>query len=119
MVLGNKYAQNVERLFMEHNKENISINKSKLLYILDFFDEYLIRFIQEVLADSEDDPHFSAVAAQNMIVCYLEIMADLGQKLPYSNVKEYFEFQGFEPEEYCAFEESRRKESDYYGGPQF
>ena len=27
---------------MEYNKENISINKSKLLYILDFFDEYLI-----------------------------------------------------------------------------
>ena len=78
---------------------------------MDFFDAYLMQFIQEILMDSKEDPHFSAVAANNMILCYLEIMAELGQKLPYNSVKEYFEFQGFDPEEYDAFEKSRIEES--------
>lgn len=104
---------------MWDRKEKITINKDKLLYILDFFDVYLMQFIQEILMDSKEDPHFSAVAANNMILCYLEIMTELGQKLPYNSVKEYFEFQGFDPEEYDAFERSRIKESAYYRGPQF
>lgn len=104
---------------MWDRKEKITINKDKLLYILDFFDVYLMQFIQEILMDTKEDPHFSAVAANNMILCYLEIMAELGQKLPYNSVKEYFEFQGFDPEEYDAFERSRIEESAYYRGPQF
>lgn len=111
---------------MWDRKEKITINKDKLLYILDFFDVYLMQFIQEILMviqeilmDSKEDPHFSAVAANNMILCYLEIMTELGQKLPYNSVKEYFEFQGFDLEEYDAFERSRIEESAYYRGPQF
>ena len=72
---------------MWDRKEKITINKDKLLYILDFFDVYLMQFIQEILIDSKEYPHFSAVAANNMILCYLEIMAELGQKLPYNSVK--------------------------------
>ena len=55
---------------MWDRKEKITINKDKLLYILDFFDVYLMQFIQEILMDSKEDPHFSAVAANNMILCY-------------------------------------------------
>ena len=62
---------------MWDRKEKITINKDKLLYILDFFDVYLMQFIQEILMDSKEDPHFSAVAANNMILCYLEIMTDV------------------------------------------
>ena len=56
---------------MWDRKEKITINKDKLLYILDFFDVYLMQFIQEILMDSKENPHFSAVAANNMILCYL------------------------------------------------
>ena len=105
---------------MEQNKETIKIDKMKLLYLLDdFFDEYLIRLVQEVLDDSKEDPQFSAVAAQNLLVCYMDVMADLGRKLPYKNMQEYFAYNSFEPEEYRAFEASRKKESAYYRGPQF
>ena len=34
---------------MWDRKEKITINKDKLLYILDFFDVYLMQFIQEIL----------------------------------------------------------------------
>ena len=41
---------------MWDRKEKITINKDKLLYILDFFDVYLMQFIQEILMDSKEDP---------------------------------------------------------------
>lgn len=105
---------------MEQNKETVEIDKTKLLYLLDdFFDDYLLRLVQEVLDDSEEDPQFSAVTAQNLLTCYLGVMTDLGRKLPYKNMQEYFAYNAFEPEEYSAFEAFRKKEAVYYRGPQF
>ena len=46
-------------------------------------------------------------------------MNELGERMPYSNVKEFFQFDAFTEEEYKRFEESRKKESVYYRGVQY
>ena len=46
-------------------------------------------------------------------------MNELGERMPYSNVKEFFKFNAYTEEEYERFEESRKKESVYYRGVQY
>lgn len=94
-------------------------NSEKLLYVLNFIDDYLNDFIYEILNDSKEDPHYSAVTATNIIKCYIDVMKDLGKSLPYSDVKSYFDFNVYTDEEYNAFEKSRKKESEYYRGVQY
>lgn len=91
----------------------------KLEYLLGFVEDYLTDFIDEILHDSDVDPHYSAVTATNMIKCYIEIMNDFGKELPYSDVKSYFEFNAYTKEEYQQFESSRERESKYYTSKQF
>ena len=55
----------------------------------------------------------------NKIKCYIQIMSELGEQLPFNNVEEFFEFNAYTKEEYRKFEESRRKESQYYRGVQY
>lgn len=82
--------------------------------------DYLIgELIDKVLSDSTTDPHYSAVAASNKIKCYIQIMKEIGEDLPYSTVEEFFEFNAYTKEEYLLFEKSRRKESQYYTGVQY
>ena len=94
----------------------MDINEEKLKYLLHFMYDYIDRFVYDVLSDSETDPHYSAVSATNLIKCYIEIMTELGEKLPYSNVEEYFDFNAYTKEEYEIFETHRNKESKYYQG---
>lgn len=86
---------------------------------MSFMEEYLCDSIDEVLNDSKIDPHFSAVAVNNMIKCYIEIERELDIKLPYNNVMEFFKFNAYTKDEYNIFEESRKKESQYYTGKQY
>lgn len=95
------------------------INHEKLKYLLNNMDYHIGELIDKVLSDSPNDPHYSAVAATNKIKCYIQIMNELGETLPYSNVEEFFEFNAYTKEEYRLFEESRRKESQYYRGVQY
>ncbi len=81
--------------------------------------EVIEELIDNVLSDSETDPHYSAVAATNKIKCYIEIMNELGEKISYQNVKEFFDFNAYTEEEYQQFEESRKKESVYYRDIQY
>jgi len=97
----------------------MDIDKEKLLYILRFFEYEFETFIYNVLEDSKDDPHYSAVTATNHIKCYMQIMQELGEDLPFSNVKEYFDYCRFTKAEYIAFEKSRENESSYYTGVQY
>ena len=97
----------------------MGINVEKLKYLLFFMDEYISQFVDSVLSDSKTDPHYSAVAATNCIKCYIEIMTELGKELPYHNVEEYFDFNGYTQAEYTAFEDRRQKESKYYRGVQY
>ena len=97
----------------------MDINIEKLRYLFGFMEEYLCDSINEVLNDSISDPHFSAVAVNNMIKCYIDIEEQLGTLLPYKDVKTFFDFYAFSHKEYNAFEECRKRESQYYKGIQF
>lgn len=97
----------------------MNIDIEKLKYLLNDIEDSIGRLIDNVLSDSETDPHFSAVAATNMIKCYIQVMNQLGEKLQYNNVEEFFGFNAYTKEEYDAFENSRKKESEYYRGVQY
>lgn len=90
--------------------------EEKILYLMNFIDDYMEKSVYKVLEDSKDDPHYSAVTTANIIKCYIDVMKHFDVELPYSDVREYFEDSLFTDEEYKAFEESRIKESEYYIG---
>ncbi len=97
----------------------MNIDKEKLLYLLMFTDDYMETFADEVMNDSAEDPHYSAVTLTNMIKCYVDIMSELGVKLPYNDVKSFFKDNLYSDEEYELFEEKRKKEAEYYSGKQY
>ncbi len=97
----------------------MNIGREKLQCLFMSMEEYINLSIAEVLNDSSKDPHFSAVAVSNIIKCYIDIENQMHVKLPYNDVKSYFEFSPFTTEEYDLFEKSRLKESKYYRGKQF
>lgn len=97
----------------------MAIDYEKLKYMLHIqrFDIELL--IENVLNDSDNDPHYSAVTATNLVKCYIEIMHELGEKLPYHDVKDFIKNIGFSEQEYLLFEEKRKKEALYYRGVQY
>ena len=97
----------------------MDIDCEKLKYLLNDMDFLIGELIDKVLLDSATDPHYSAVAATNKIKCYIQIMNELGVTLPYSNVEEFFDFNAYSKDEYRLFQESRRKEAQYYRGIQY
>lgn len=97
----------------------VIVDTEKLKYLLNNMESYIGELIDNVLTDSATDPHYSAVAATNRIKCYIQIMNELGENLPYSNVEEFFDFNAYSKDEYNAFEASRQKESKYYRGVQY
>ena len=94
----------------------MDIDREKLKYLLHIQIYDIELLVENVLGDSEQDPQFSAVTATNLIKCYIQVMNELGEALPYSNVEEFFEFNAYTQEEYLTFEEKRKKESEYYRG---
>lgn len=97
----------------------MGIDYEKLKYLLNNMEDIIGELIDKVLSDSKTDPHYSAVVATNRIKCYIQIMNELGETLPYHNVEEFFEFNAYTNEEYQLFEESRKKEAEYYRGVQY
>lgn len=95
------------------------MNKEQILYILKDINGNLPVYIENVLNDSKEDPHFSAVYVNNLIKCYIDLMIQMGKKLPYRDVKSFILFNGFDESEYEFFENSRKNESTYYIGEQF
>lgn len=96
-----------------------TFEQNKELFWINHIESDICGFIRNVLNDSETDPHFSAVYASNIIKCIIHLMKELGRSLPYSNIKSFFEHNGFTQAEYEAFEENRKKESVYYRGIQY
>ena len=97
----------------------MNLDIEKLKYLLNNTEREIGRLIDNVLSDSQEDPHYSAVYASNQIKCYIQIMNELGEELPYSNAEEFFRFNAYTEDEYHAFEASRKKESEYYIGVQY
>lgn len=99
--------------------KNFTLNIESFKLLLNFIEYNIKLLVDNVLNDSETDPHYSAVAATNRIKCYVQIMSELGEPIPYNNVREFFEFHSYSFEEYNKFEESRQIESQYYRGIQY
>ena len=110
--MAKKYAQSAVGLDMD-------IDIEKLKYLLNDMEDHIGWLIDCVLSDSTTDPHYSAVFTANKIKCYIQIMSELGEKLPYGDVEQFFDFNVYTKEEYSAFEAVRKKESEYYRGVQY
>ncbi len=95
------------------------MNKEQILYVLKDINCNLPVYIENVLNDSKEDPQYSAVYVNNLIKCYIELMTDLHEKLPYTDVESFLLFNGFDETEYKLFESSRQSESSYYIDTQF
>ena len=95
------------------------MNYKMLDYILRDTNFNLPTYIQEVLDDHLDKPDHSAVYVSNMIKCYINLMKQMGNQLPYQDVKGYIKYNDFNENEYERFEKIRKKESAYYKGEQF
>lgn len=95
------------------------MNYKMLDYVLGDTNFNLPVYIQEVLDDNLDKPDHSAVYVSNMIKCYINLMKQMGNQLPYQDVKGYIKYNDFNENEYERFEKIRKKESEYYKGEQF
>ena len=87
--------------------------------IQDYFYHEIIKYIDLVLHDSKEDPHYSAVTTTNWIKCYIQIMKDHGYQLDYDDVKGFLEHVPLTLEQQQQFEDSRAQESVYYRGKQY
>lgn len=110
--LVNRFAQNVGRL-------NMAIDVEKVNYFLRMMYPTMEQYVDQVLNDSETDPEYSAVAASNVIKCYIQIMTDLDNAPSFNDVESFFKINGYSDEEYQRFEECRKRESQYYIGTQY
>ena len=97
----------------------MAIDYEKLKYLLHIqvFDIELL--IENVMEDSDEDPHYSAVTATNLVKCYIETMKELGENLSYSDVEGFVKNIGYYHEDYLVFEKKRKKEAEYYRGVQY
>lgn len=97
----------------------MDIDCEKLKYLLNDMESIIEELIDKVLSDSITDPHYSAVAATNKIKCYIQVMNELGEPLPYNSVEGFFRFNAYTMDEFRLFEECRTKEAKYYRGIQY
>lgn len=96
-----------------------STNIDKIKFILKTVKEEIVILIKNVVNDSETDPHYSAVTASNKIKCYIDVMNELCEKLPFEDVVGFLESGGFTKEEQELFDRHRKTESEYYIGKQY
>lgn len=95
---------------MEDNRQE------KTIYLLKYMDDYIESLIYKVLEDSDGDPQYSAVTASNLLKCYIDVMSGNNCRLPYQNMKEYFDFHLLTEEEYALFLRKFDIEKAYYVG---
>ena len=97
----------------------MAFDSDKLEYLLYHMEYTIIGLIDRVLSDSETDPEYSAVTASNLIQCYIAVKNEGERPLPYTTAEDFFEYNLYTKEDYRRFEESRKKESEYYIGVQY
>ena len=91
----------------------------ELLYLLYHLDSFIEKEAYQVLHDSNEDPHHSAVTLYNLIKCLLVVKQELGIHMDYRNADEYLRFQWFTDEEIRILENKRLLESKYFVGKQY
>lgn len=95
------------------------MNYKMLNYILKDLNFNLQIYLQDILEDELSEPNYSAVYTNNIIKCYIELMNEIGNKLPFEDVKGYILYNNFSEQEYQKYEDVRKKEALYYKGEQF
>lgn len=89
----------------------------------EYLENFIIWYIQElvfnVLNDSENEPEFSAVTANNLIKCHIDVSKKLKKSMPYDDVKGFFTWCNFTQNDFQLFEEKRIRESSYYRSKQY
>lgn len=83
-------------------------------FILKHTEGEICREIVNVLNDSDEDPHFSAVYVSNMIKCLLFVAEEAGFSFLCNDVLGFFVSHGFSEIQYRKFEENRKSEAEYY-----
>lgn len=91
----------------------------KLNYLLDYIDYTIEQSIYDVLSDSEDDPHYSAVTTHNLIKCYLDVTHEYGQNKQICTPEDYLRAKCFSPEEISLLDTKRIHEATNYHGIQY
>ena len=90
--------------------------KERLLYLLDHLDTFIEEEVYQVLSDSTEDPHHSAVTLCNLITSYLFVMKSLSNELASQNITEYLLEKCFTAEEIKLIQDKKAIESMYYIG---
>ena len=94
--------------------------QEELQYLLRYTKYCIDELICNVLEDSLADPEYSAVTAQNLIICFIRVQRLLGDPCLPNTVREYFLHCGnYSVEEYEEFQRRRVAESLYYRGVQY
>ena len=109
----------VKRCCFHKRKVGDILDYEMLNYILRDLNFNLLKYIQDVLDDDENSPNYSAVYTRNMIKCYIKLMNQIDNQIPFKDVKSYILYNDFSEQEYNKFEKSRKRESSYYKGKQF
>ena len=94
-------------------------NDEELKYFLAKVDYLFLNEAYQVLFDSKEDPHHSAVFLENIVHCYLRICKLFHQNYSINTVHEFFNYMGMTKDEIYEFESLQKKESSYYYGPQY
>lgn len=90
----------------------------KTEYLLNFLDYSIGKYIDDIMEDSQEDPEFSAVTLNNLILCYIHFLNRI-EKDSVQTVREVFELHGYTEDEFLSFEKKRIKEAEYYNGVQY
>ncbi len=97
---------------------NSNNSSEELNYILEFVDDSITQFIDEVLDDCETDPEFSAVTLGNTINCYNTLLKT-ADRSSFKSLHEFFLSHGYSENDFEIFIQKRDKESSYYNGKQY
>lgn len=87
-------------------------------YILEFLDYSITQFVDEVIADSETEPEFSAVTLSNIIISYNSLLK-IVKFDSFQSLYEFFLTHGYSENDFRKFKQKREKESVYYNGKQY
>jgi hypothetical protein len=91
----------------------LDINVEYLMNVLRHFESNTWELIENVVHESEDDPHYSAIAANNQVVYLVELYQNLGIKKNYSDVKSFIFDHGCDDSFYETFERKQKIETAF------
>lgn len=91
-------------------------NREAIFYMLDWLDYQVENLVWAVLNDSETAPEFSAVTANNRIICFIAVALDNGLPIKYRSTEQYFRQKQFPEECYYKFKTRIEQEEPYYSG---